>query len=831
MMVPPSGPSPARVMIVGEAPGADEVARGQPFVGASGYELDKMLGEAGISRAECFITNVARERPPGNDIDLFFMQAKKDYSPAKHTLVRNEYVTREIIEGLGLLEKEIDRVKPKVILALGNTALWALTGRWGIKKWRGSQLTNDIATHKAVVIPSFHPAAILRQWDWRAIGVNDLRRVRRFRDGAVNKKPDWKFIVRPSYDQVIHTLEWLERSLDAGSVTRISFDIETRAGHIACAGVSWSLTDGLCIPFMCIERREGFWEMEQEFQIILRLGKVLQHPLVKVVGQNIIYDAQYTWRHWKFVPRVYQDTMIAQHSIFSAQPKGLDYLASMYCNYYVYWKDESKDWAPGVGEDQLWIYNCQDCVYTDEAGVVLEATADKLGLRAVYDFQQRMFWPVLRAMQLGVRVDHARRIALILEVKTEIDRRKAFLLDALGHPLNPDSPKQMKALFYDDFKMPIQMKRGVKGAPSKPTLNDEALVKIAIIEPLLKPLLNAISDIRTLSKFLSNFLERGLDDDGRFRSAFNIGGSSTGKSAPVTFRLSSSENAFGGGGNLQNIPSEKSKSVGKAIARAKGSISFLGDPYQFPNIREIFIPDPGYTWFDMDLERADLFVVCWEAGDELLKTAMRLGVDIHLLNAFVMSGKEPPDMLELVESHPKYPDHKGPMKHAREFAKTFCHGTNYGGGPRTMAGHTGRTIHEIDRAQKIWFGAHPGIKTWHERVQKQVMSRRYVENKFGNRWYIFDRPDGILPEAIAWIPQSTVSVVINKIWENIHREAPEIQVLMQVHDSLPGQFPTELHDYCIGRLQELSKILIPYEDPLVIPTKISTSTRSWGHCQ
>src|SRR5205807_6376196 len=110
--------------------------------------------------------------------------------------------------------------------------------------------------------------------------------------------------------------------------------------------------------------------------------------------------------------------------------------------------------------------------------------------------------------------------------------------------------------------------------------------------------------------------------DGRIRCSYNIGGSESGKSAPKTYRLSSSEDAFGSGTNLQTIPSEKSKSIGKAAAR--GAIAGFGDPYHFPNIREIFIPDPGYTFFDLDLERADLFVVCWEAEDNQLKTAMRM---------------------------------------------------------------------------------------------------------------------------------------------------------------------------------------------------------------
>ena len=72
------GPVPARIMIVGEAPGEEEIRRGEPFCGASGSELNKMLGEAGISRGECFVTNVSRERPPKNDINLFIAKAKKE---------------------------------------------------------------------------------------------------------------------------------------------------------------------------------------------------------------------------------------------------------------------------------------------------------------------------------------------------------------------------------------------------------------------------------------------------------------------------------------------------------------------------------------------------------------------------------------------------------------------------------------------------------------------------------------------------------------------------------------------------------------------------------
>lgn len=832
MIVRPDGPIPCRLMIVGEAPGYKEELRGVPFVGASGMELNRMLGEAGLSRSESFITNVARERPQGNDISFFIAKSKKDITQNHHPL-RDKWVTRQIIEGFELLKKEISFVKPNVIIALGNVPLWALTGKWGISKWRGSMLYTDFtsqgssSTLSAIkVIPTIHPAAILREWSQRPSVVHDLKRARRFIDGQPYPKPSWNFLVRPGISQVRSFLNSILNSLIVPR--RISFDLETRAGHIACAGISHTKVHGLCIPFMCMERREGYWCAADEGEIIYLLWRVLTHRNARVIGQNLLYDSQYTWRHWGFVPRVSQDTMISQHSIFADSPKNLGYISSLYCNYYVYWKDEGKNWDPKVGEDQLWYYNLEDCVYTAESADVLLSTADQLGLRGVHDMQQAMFWPVLQAMQIGVRIDLDVRGELTSEVQSEIEKREGFLKDVLGHPVNPRSPKQMQCLFYDDLKLPIQMTRALKGVPARVTLNDEALEKLKRLEPLCRPIITAIQDIRTLSIFLGTFLEAELDIDGRMRTAFNIGGSESGKSAPKTFRLSSSENAFGGGANLQTIPSEKSKSVGKAAAR--GSIPALGDPYQFPNIRRMFVPDPGKIWFDGDLDRADLQVVVYEADDLMLKSALKMGADIHLMNVFSLEGKDPPPLEELVETHSRYWTHRGPRKHAREFSKVFCHGTNYGGQSRTMAANTGRTVHEIDRAQRIWFGAHPGIPRWHDRVKAQVTSRRFIENRFGYRWYIFDRIDSIIPEAIAWIPQSTVSNVINKIWLNIYNNLPEVQVLLQVHDSLCGQMPSDKADLLKPKILENARILVPYDDPLIIPFSLKTSAKSWGDC-
>lgn len=827
--VPPRGPLSARIMAVGEAPGADEERLGKPFVGPSGQELTRMLGEAGIDDSQVFFTNIARQRPPNNDINSYIAKAKKDISKS-HSLFKGKWVTAEILQGYNLLLSEIDRVKPSIILALGNTALWALTGRWGIIKWRGSLLRCDFPP-EAPVIPTIHPAGVLREWAQRAVVVADLRRAARCaRTGIVH--PNWHFTIRPTYEQTIQYLDQLYVRASHREVLTLSFDLETRAGHIACAGIGTSPTDAFCIPFMCVERNEGYWDLDAESNIVYRLYQLLRHHNVRVIGQNLLYDCQYTWKHWQFVPNVHQDTMISQHAIYSSQPKGLAFLASLHCEYYVYWKDEGKNWATNTSEDQLWAYNCRDCIHTYEVALSLNNTVRKLGLEPVHTFQQELFWPVLRAIQRGVRIDPRKRQDLIEEVREEIKRREEFLTAVLDHPINPRSPKQMKALFYEDFRQPVIFTRAKRGQPSRPTLDDEALQKIATREPLLRPVINSICDIRTLGIFLSNFLERPLSRDGRMRCAYNIGGSESGKSAPYTYRLSSSEDAFGSGGNLQNIPSEKSKSAGKA--KARGGIPALGNPYQFPNIRQMFVPDPNQLFFDGDLDRADLQVVAAEAaerGDTRMLEILRTGADVHLANVFSIRGKEPPPLDELVEAHPRYREHREPHEHQRQFAKTFCHGTNYGGSARTMAAHTGRSVAETERAQRLWFHFNPGIRKWHDSVRIQITNHRYIENRFGYRWQIFDRIDSVFGEALAWIPQSTVSIVINRIWMNFYKHLPEVEVLMQVHDSLCGQLPIAKSDALIPQMFAQSRIEIPYKKPLVIPFSLKTSLVSWGDCK
>ena len=429
-----------------------------------------------------------------------------------------------------------------------------------------------------------------------------------------------------------------------------------------------------------------------------------------------------------------------------------------------------------------------------------------------FDFQQSLFFPVLRMMNRGIRLDVTQRSQLSKDLTRAALDRQEQLNFIVGHELNPKSPAQLKKFFYDDLGIP-----GVQSLGSEGTLttNSPALALIAEREPMLKPLCQLIVELRSIGVFLGTFINAELDSDGRMRCSFSIAG-------PTTYRFSSSENAFGSGMNLQNIPvAEKQKIKDK---------SYIA----LPNIRKLFIPDDGYTFFDIDLDRADLQVVVWEADDSELKLALRSGLDLHCFNACTVYDLKGIPYDELRESHPNYKEHRARIGEARRGkTKAGIHATNYGVGDRKLAQTLGITVHEASLFRAKWFAARPGIRRWHTRTEQALSTRGFIENKFGARLYAFGRVN--LPEFLGWLPQSTVAGVINRALVNIdaahERGETSIELLIQVHDSLAGQFKTSRKEQELETLIRLAQVPVPYDDPLIIPVGTKTSNVSWGDCK
>ena len=785
----PTGPCPSPLMIVGEAPGVEEERIGKPFVGASGQELDRMLHEAGLLRSEAFVTNVCRVRPPGNNLDFFFSRKKKP-PPGQWEQFNGVWAKPELIQGVAQLQREIALCKPKVIVALGNLSLWSLTGKWGVMDWRGSGLKYAL-NPATTVIPTLHPAAILRMWSWRPYVICDLRRVKSAITDPVDVPP-YRFVEAPHYVQAYTIIQSLLARVQRGPV-HIAVDIETRAGHIACIGLGWSKYDALCIPLMK-SPAGSYWLETEEFHLMKVLRDLLTHPNCLVSGQNFSYDAQYFQRHLGYIPNLALDTMVTHHVCFPGTDKGLDVLSSLYCENHVFWKNDGKEWHQRQDEKVLWHYNCEDAVRTWEIAEVLVETVVKLGLEGPCLFQHRMWGHVVQTMLDGVKVAIEAKKQLSSELATEKAAREAWLAFIFGHPVNPRSPAQMKRLFYDDLKLPVQYKRTKEGP--RPSLDETSLKTLAKKEPVIRPVVKRLLEIRSLGVFKSTFVDATLDRDQRMRTSYNVAGTET-------YRLSSSENAFGSGLNMQNIPGENKDSPDE---------EFYLD---LPNVRKLFVPDPGCEIADMDLSQADLRIVVEEADEEEMRQLLEAGLD-----PYTEIAKEFYNDKTITKKDPR-----------RAKFKAFAHGTHYLGTPKGLAGRIGLSIADAERTQAWYFKRFPRIQQYGDRIRTAVNEKRAVSNVFGYRRYYFDRLDATLyNQAAAWIPQSTVGLLINHIWDQTRTHAPEIRVSLQVHDSLVFQYPIEVADESKAKLLTLSRYPIPYARPLIIPTGLKTSRVSWGDC-
>jgi DNA polymerase-1 len=248
----------------------------------------------------------------------------------------------------------------------------------------------------------------------------------------------------------------------------------------------------------------------------------------------------------------------------------------------------------------------------------------------------------------------------------------------------------------------------------------------------------------------------------------------------------------------------------------------LGSNIVLPNVRKFFLPDPGYILFDVDLAGADAQIVAWEANDLPLKQAFRdhaagKGPKVHCVSARDIFGAK------------AGADGKTDPYYSR--AKAGVHLTNYGGKARTCASALSISTWEAEEFQREWFRLHPAIAQWHNTTLHNLQTTRSVRNPFGFVRTYFDRIENLLPEALAWIPQSTVAIIIDHAYNTIVREIREAQVLLQVHDSLVGQVRIEEWPRIKPLLRKALEVVVPYDDPLIVPTGLQTSTKSWGDVQ
>lgn len=332
MSVPAQYPShfPARIAFVAEAPSYEEVEKGAPLVGPSGRVFNSMLRTANLDRSEFLITNVFNERIPDNDIKKWCVPAAEAKAGGFDDLPpigMAGYLKPEFRHHLDRLDRELSDTQPNIIVPLGATALWALTGKSSIGSERGTIQMATRAGRGRKILPTFHPSFVIKQWKFYTIVVADF--IKAYREGAFPeiRLPYKEFLIEPTIAELDSYLPLLMGS------DLLSVDIETGWGQITNIGVAPSAAFAINVPFVDLRRpnKSYFLDQQDEVRAWRWVKRVVESPVPKL-GQNFGgYDAFWLLDRMGIAPRNFlHDTRLLHHALYPELPKDLEFMGASY---------------------------------------------------------------------------------------------------------------------------------------------------------------------------------------------------------------------------------------------------------------------------------------------------------------------------------------------------------------------------------------------------------------------------------------------------------------------------------------------------------------------
>ena len=810
-IVPPMGPLDAKLLFIGEAPGAEEDEALEPFKGGAGRLLNSCLKNVGINRSDCLITNIFSQRPPKNNVKYYYHGAQPTAEGQEHIEALREWLEQVRLEG-----------GPKVICALGATAMKVLTGKKRINKWRGTVLPCTLV-EDFLVYPTYHPSHVMRlqqeprqalmgekkrqQDNIMPVFLLDLQRIDYL--SKVGKVPslDRSYEINPTCEDVVSKL----RSYSNTPV--VACDIETIVTHAGpilwCIGFASNPLEGFVIPFL--KERKFCWSSKEEAKILYEISRLFQNPLTQKVFHNASYDLGVLGRYYNLVcaPGSVEDTMLCHHASYPFMYKSLNMLTSLY-TWEPYYKDERKiSMTTGVSDEAEFIYNGKDCCVTAELWPIVKNIAKEEGTWKGYRRTMDQLGSRLTMEIRGVQIDKENKAKLQIEFDSKAVEAERLIKESFGDEsdlglsdINLKSSQQVNRLVYGYLGMPIQYHYKTK----KPSTDKDSLNKLIRLFPD-NQILKALLDHRKFTKLSKTYAAMKLGEDNRARTSYSL---------ISTFRLNSSTSHFGEGGNLQNIP----------VRTEEGRM-----------VRKLFVPDPGLVLLACDLAQAEAMVVAWLAEDIKQINDFLAGKDCHWENAksiFSIPKSREYAKKELYKD--PFTNQEHPLKFFRDLAKTIVHASNYLMGPKMLQTILVRQeVYLEDKVCKQMLLARkmksPMIGNWQQKTIGILKSTRtLVTPKPFERKRVFrGRLDqSLFASGVAFVPQSTVGEILEEGIQKIHTEMGYVQPLLNVHDEVVVQLKKEDVPQAIKDIRKrLSIPLQIHGRELIIPCDFKTGP-SWG---
>jgi DNA polymerase-1 len=755
------GPVPATIMVVGEAPGAEEDKKGRPFIGRSGARLDAMLSIAGILRKQVYVTNLVKHRPPMN---------------------RAPHKKAEVSVCAKWLEQELELVQPEILILLGASAVSYFLPKAKITKDHGmpEQLGNrwQAASSKVRplwIVPMYHPAASLHNPNLLPIMQYDFERLGKWLRGQQDPVPETNYQLGDADD-----------ARDAVYKTGImGFDLETTspmrrrwfaAEQAEIVGYSTS-----SIPL------QAYYVPEQP--LAPSIVSALQDPnLVKVCHNSKFEYARL--KQLGITMQNFRDTKIAANLLqfpdtslkaLARQVLGVDPIT--------YEEVTQGQDMSSLRPEEIVEYAAADADNTLRLDIRFQPQIDAHRLRKVHDEIEIPLVPVIADMELhGVLVDEAATELLLhdLEHKREADK---VVLQTLLNVENPASTEQV-ARALEKLQAPLQDRTASK---KHFVIDDDKLLEI---EHWNADIVNSLLNFRRNGKrssYLRNFLDlRGVD--GRLHPGVQQAGGyeegrAKGGEAPATGRLSYS------GPNLQNIPHRGDTNIVNAM-------------------RNCLVASPGKVLMCADASQEEARILSLIANDEQMRRDFDSGRPIYGFIGQELFGKPITKR-----------DNPQEWFVAKTYFLAYIYGADYAKLLEIdkAFGSGNLDLRTAVRGARRLRERYSRIEPYRREVAEDVLRRYSLSDYFG-RIRNFPKLGSDDPsqrqeahrEAFNFTIQapaaSVMKIAMRKVWENLPSDC---HLLMSIHDEVVVELPPdkvdEVANVCYNAFQGIIPIELPIE--------------------
>lgn len=786
------------------------------FIIDGGSDSDVNCGYALSGDAEHKIRSMLKAHRMNLD-DFYRTALIKERINAKHPKQNFPLATDEYKR---ILIDEINTISPNVVVPLSEVSFQFLTGISDIRKFRGSIL--NISPHCGVkksttrVIPTLGPNPYLYE------------------------DPKLEFISRLDIGKVIRNLHntdplreygtvWVARSGEAFRefVSRhynnskfLTFDIETYANVPTCISFSFDGQESCTVPIL-----DRDLSLDTRVILLQQVAKILKSDIPKG-NQNVKFDWRKLERWGLKVNNVKYDTMLGQNLLYCEFPKNLGFLTSIYTDM-PYFKDEGKDFNPESNKrDTLYLYCAKDSLATHQICSAQIEELKEQGVQQVYDNLISIL-PIYKEMEeTGILVDDTARRRLLSEYENLYQIYKYKLQRLVGREVNPLSSVVMGKLVFEELG--YRAIRGVKFTKSGNPSTDEESLEILLWRGDCRSLdgnaiLKTIIDCRKLHKVLE-VLVLDTDVDGRMKCEFNLAGAETGR---TTSSESSDYYVYFDKGKV------KMGNLGHSF-QTFGKHGFTVDGITFgKNLRDIFIPSPGYCFIECDLSQAEARVDAVLACDFDILPVFDSPSGIHrLTGSWVFDC--PADE---IKKNTLVLNDQGTGEDRYHLSKTIRHAYERNMQAERLMMMIHKPENECATILKKLNGRQPNIReVFHKEVREAVRKRLLVAPN-GRRRDFFGRFDEHqVNEGISFLPQAIVTDYLKAALPAVHQINREFyRPLAEAHDGFLSEVKIgHEHEYA-KRFIETVQVPIDFrtctlsrEFQLVIPAEAEVSYTSWS---